>query len=251
MRKNIIIANWKMYKTREEALDFIYSVSQAVPSKDLVESVVCAPAIMLRDLVKRQGDNVRIGAENMYYEEEGAFTGEISPKMLTSTNVEFVILGHSERRMIFKEDDALINKKVLSALEHGLKPILCCGETLAEMEEGKVEEVLTRQLKAGLESVKKEDLAKIVIGYEPVWAIGTGKSATAEIAQSRCKFCRDVIAELYGAEAQNIRIVYGGSVKPENIADFLKQEDVDGGLIGSASLNPQKYLAMVKAGIKE
>ncbi len=251
MRKNIIIANWKMYKTREEALDFIYSVSQAVPSKDLVESVVCAPAIMLRDLVKRQGDNIRIGAENMYYEEEGAFTGEISPKMLTSTNVEFVILGHSERRMIFKEDDALINKKVLSALEHGLKPILCCGETLAEMEEGKVEEVLTRQLKAGLESVKKEDLAKIVIGYEPVWAIGTGKSATAEIAQSRCKFCRDVIAELYGAEAQNIRIVYGGSVKPENIADFLKQEDVDGGLIGSASLNPQKYLAMVKAGIKE
>ena len=251
MRKNIIIANWKMYKTREEALDFIYSVSQAVPSKDLVESVVCAPAIMLRDLVKRQGDNVRIGAENMYYEEEGAFTGEISPKMLTSTNVEFVILGHSERRMIFKEDDALINKKVLSALEHGLKPILCCGETLAEMEEGKVEEVLTKQLTEGLKSVKKEDLTKIVIGYEPVWAIGTGKSATAEIAQSRCKFCRDVIAGIFGAEAEKIRIVYGGSVKPENIADFLKQPDVDGGLIGSASLNPQKYLAMVEAGVQK
>ena len=251
MRKNIIIANWKIYKTREEALDFIYSVSQAVPSKDLVESVVCAPAIMLRDLVKRQGDNVRIGAENMYYEEEGAFTGEISPKMLTSTNVEFVILGHSERRMIFKEDDALINKKVLSALEHGLKPILCCGETLDEMESGKVEEVLTKQLTEGLKSVKKEDLAKIVIGYEPVWAIGTGKSATAEIAQSRCKFCREVIAGLYGMEAEKIRIVYGGSVKPENIADFLKQPDVDGGLIGSASLNPQKYLDMVKAGVQE
>lgn len=251
MRKNIIIANWKMYKTREEALDFIYSVSQAVPSKDLVESVVCAPAIMLRDLVKRQGDNVRIGAENMYYEEEGAFTGEISPKMLTSTNVEFVILGHSERRMIFKEDDALINKKVLSALEHGLKPILCCGETLDEMESGKVEEVLTKQLTEGLKSVKKEDLAKIVIGYEPVWAIGTGKSATAEIAESRCKFCRDVIAGLYGMEAEKIRIVYGGSVKPENIADFLKQPDVDGGLIGSASLNPQKYLAMVEAGVQK
>ena len=251
MRKNIIIANWKMYKTREEALDFIYSVSQAVPSKDLVESVVCAPAIMLRDLVKRQGDNVRIGAENMYYEEEGAFTGEISPKMLTSTNVEFVILGHSERRMIFKEDDALINKKGLSALEHGLKPILCCGETLDEMESGKVEEVLTKQLTEGLKSVKKEDLAKIVIGYEPVWAIGTGKSATAEIAESRCKFCRDVIAGLYGMEAEKIRIVYGGSVKPENIADFLKQPDVDGGLIGSASLNPQKYLAMVEAGVQK
>jgi len=251
MRKNIIIANWKMYKTREEALDFIYSVSQAVPSKDLVESVVCAPAIMLRDLVKRQGDNVRIGAENMYYEEEGAFTGEISPKMLTSTNVEFVILGHSERRMIFKEDDALINKKVLSALEHGLKPILCCGETLDEMESGKVEEVLTKQLTEGLKSVKKEDLAKIVIGYEPVWAIGTGKSATAEIAESRCKFCRDVIAGIYGLEAEKIRIVYGGSVKPENIADFLKQPDVDGGLIGSASLNPQKYLAMVEAGVQK
>ena len=251
MRKNIIIANWKMYKTREEALDFIYSVSQAVPSKDLVESVVCAPAIMLRDLVKRQGDNVRIGAENMYYKEEGAFTGEISPKMLTSTNVEFVILGHSERRMIFKEDDALINKKVLSALEHGLKPILCCGETLDEMESGKVEEVLTKQLTEGLKSVKKEDLAKIVIGYEPVWAIGTGKSATAEIAESRCKFCRDVIAGIYGMEAEKIRIVYGGSVKPENIADFLKQPDVDGGLIGSASLNPQKYLAMVEAGVQK
>ena len=251
MRKNIIIANWKMYKTREEALDFIYSVSQAVPSKDLVESVVCAPAIMLRDLVKRQGDNVRIGAENMYYEEEGAFTGEISPKMLTSTNLEFVILGHSERRSIFKEDDDLINKKVLSALEHGLKPILCCGETLDEMESGKVEEVLTKQLTEGLKSVKKEDLAKIVIGYEPVWAIGTGKSATAEIAQSRCKFCREVIAGLYGMEAEKIRIVYGGSVKPENIADFLKQPDVDGGLIGSASLNPQKYLDMVKAGVQE
>ena len=251
MRKNIIIANWKMYKTREEALDFIYSVSQDVPSKDLVESVVCAPAIMLRDLVKRQGDNVRIGAENMYYEEEGAFTGEISPKMLTSTNVEFVILGHSERRMIFKEDDALINKKVLSALEHGLKPILCCGETLAEMEEGKVETVLTKQLTEGLKSVKKEDLAKIVIGYEPVWAIGTGKSATAEIAESRCAFCREVIAGLYGMEAEKIRIVYGGSVKPENIADFLKQPNVDGGLIGSASLNPQKYLAMVEAGVQK
>ena len=251
MRKNIIIANWKMYKTREEALDFIYSVSQEVPSKDLVESVVCAPAIMLRDLVKRQGENVRIGAENMYYEEEGAFTGEISPKMLTSTNVEYVILGHSERRMIFKEDDALINKKVLSALEHGLKPILCCGETLDEMESGKVEQVLTTQLTEGLKSVKAEDLTKIVIGYEPVWAIGTGKSATAEIAESRCKFCRDVIANIFGAKAQEIRIVYGGSVKPENIADFLKQENVDGGLIGSASLNPQKYLAMVKAGIKE
>ena len=251
MRKNIIIANWKMYKTREEALDFIYSVSQAVPSKDLVESVVCAPAIMLRDLVKRQGDNVRIGAENMYYKEEGAFTGEISPVMLTSTNVEFVILGHSERRSIFKEDDELINKKVLSALEHGLKPILCCGETLDEMEAGKVEEVLTTQLNAGLKDVKKEDLAKIVIGYEPVWAIGTGKSATAEIAQSRCKFCRDVIAKLYGDEAENIRIVYGGSVKPDNIADFLKQPDVDGGLIGSASLDPKKYLAMVEAGIQK
>ena len=130
-------------------------------------------------------------------------------------------------------------------------PILCCGETLDEMEAGKVEEVLTTQLNAGLKDVKKEDLAKIVIGYEPVWAIGTGKSATAEIAQSRCKFCRDVIAKLYGSEAEKIRIVYGGSVKPENIGDFLKQPDVDGGLIGSASLDPKKYLAMVEAGVQK
>lgn len=250
MRKNIIIANWKMYKTRDEALDFIYKVSQAVPSKDVVESVVCAPAIMLRDLVKRQGENVRIGAENMFWKEEGAFTGEISPVMLTSTGVEYVILGHSERRAIFKEDDELINKKVISALEHGLKPILCCGETLDEMEAGdaKINSVLTTQLVEGLKGVAKEDLAKIVIGYEPVWAIGTGKAATCDIAESRCKLCRDIIANLYGDEAEKIRIVYGGSVKPDNIADFLKQPNVDGGLIGSASLDPQKYLAMVEAG---
>lgn len=248
MRKNIIIANWKMYKTRDEALDFIYSVSQAVPSKDLVESVICAPAILLRDLVKRQGDNVRVGAENMYWKEEGAFTGEISPVMLTSTGVEYVILGHSERRSIFKEDDQLINAKVNSAIAHGLRPILCCGETLDEMESGKVDDVLTTQLVEGLKGVAKEDLAKVVIGYEPVWAIGTGKAATAETAQQRCKLCRDIIAKLYGAEAENVQIVYGGSVKPENIADFLKQPDVDGGLIGSAALDPKKYLAMVEAG---
>ena len=247
MRKNVIIANWKMYKTRDEALSFIYAVSQELPSKKEVESVVCAPTIILRDLVKRQGENLRIGAQNMYFKEEGAFTGEISPVMLNTTGVEYAIIGHSERRSIFKENDELVNKKVISALEHNITPILCCGETLDEMNDNKVEEVLTTQLNAALDNVKKEDLEKIIIGYEPVWAIGTGKSATAEIAQSRCKFCRDVIAKKYGEEAEKIRIVYGGSVSPANIGEFLAQKDVDGGLIGSASLDPAKYLAMVNA----
>lgn len=248
MRKNVIIANWKMYKTRDEALNFVYAVAEELPSKNEVEAVVCAPAIILRDLVKRQGENLRIGAENMYFKEEGAFTGEISPVMLTSTGVEYVILGHSERRSIFKETDELINKKVISALQHGLKPILCCGETLDEMNANKVEEVLTTQLNAALENVSNDDLTNIIIGYEPVWAIGTGKSATPEIAQSRCKFCRDVIAKKYGKLADDIRIVYGGSVSPTTIKDLLAQPDVDGGLIGSASLDPVKYLAMVNAG---
>ena len=251
MRKPIIAGNWKMYKTRQEALEFIYHVATKVPSVDVVDSVICAPFTSLRCLVKRQGENVRIGAQNMHWVSEGAYTGEISADMLTSLKVEYVVLGHSERRAMFNETDETVNKKVLVALEKGLTPILCVGESLAEREGGTTEEVLRKQVVADFAGVSASDAAKVVIAYEPIWAIGTGRTATAEMANETCGFVRSVIAELYNNEiAEEIRIQYGGSVKPGNIDELMSQEHIDGALIGGASLDPENFVYFAEVASK-
>ena len=190
MRKPIIAGNWKMFKTRDEALSFVYAVNEMLPDREVVDSVICAPFIVLRDLVKRQGANLRIGAQNMHFEEKGAFTGEIAPNMLTSTGVTYVIIGHSERRAMFNETDETVNKKLHAAFNHGLVPILCVGEYLEERETGKTEEVIKAQLVKDLEGLTEEQAKELVIAYEPIWAIGTGKTATSEMADETCGFIR-------------------------------------------------------------
>ncbi len=251
MRKPIIAGNWKMYKIRDEALQFVYTVAEALPSKDLVESVICAPSYILRCLVKRQGDNLRIGAQNMHFEDNGAYTGEISAPMIKNIGVEYVIIGHSERRAMFNETDEAINKKLFSAFRHQLTPILCIGETLKEREENKTYDVLTKQLEADLVNLSKENITKLVIAYEPIWAIGTGKTATTQQAQDACSFIRKKLAMMYSDEvASQVRIQYGGSVKLSNISELMQQQDIDGALIGGASLVASDFINLVKAALK-
>jgi len=251
MRKPIMAGNWKMNKTRDEALRFIYAVNNELPSSDKVESVICAPAILLRCLVKRQGDDLKIGAQNMHFAESGAFTGEISPAMLETTGVSYVILGHSERREMFNETDEAINKKIFAALKHDLTPIVCCGETLEQREAGQVEEVLERQITLDFANLSQKDALKTVIAYEPIWAIGTGKTATSEVADQACGFIRSVLKKMFGEEvSEEIRILYGGSVKPSNIAELMEQPNIDGGLVGGASLDAESFLQLVKACVK-
>ncbi len=251
MRKPIIAGNWKMFKTRDEALAFIYKVNSNVPSIDEVDSVICAPFTVLRCLVKRQGDNLRIGAQNMHFEEQGAFTGEIAPTMLTSLGVSYVIIGHSERRAMFNETDETVNKKLHVAFNHGLTPILCVGEHLEERETGKTEELLNYQLHHDLEGLTAEQVQKLVIAYEPIWAIGTGKTATPEIADETCGYIRSVVKEMYGEEvSEAIRIQYGGSVKVNNIEALMTKPNIDGALIGGASLVPEDFVFFTKAATK-
>ncbi len=251
MRKPIIAGNWKMFKTRDEALFFILEVSERMPSIKLVDSVICAQAPLMRCLIKRQGANLRIGAQNLFYEDEGAYTGEISGKMLKSYNVDYVIIGHSERRNIFHETDEMVNKKIKAALRNDLKPIVCVGEHLEERESGKTNELLDTQVKAAFAGISAADMKKIVIAYEPIWAIGTGRTASAEQADEACGFIRSLIKDLYGENvSEAIRIQYGGSVKPENIDELLAKENIDGALIGGASLDPEKFIEMVNAAVK-
>lgn len=240
--------NWKMNKTRDEALQFIYAVSENVPSQDKLDSIVCAPAIILRDLVKRQGDNLRIGAQNMHQAESGAFTGEISASMLTTTGVEYVILGHSERRQYFNETDESVNAKIKQALANNLKPIVCCGESLAQREANETHAVLDVQITKALEGLTKEDLASVIIAYEPIWAIGTGKTATSEVADEACGYIRGLVAKLYSnKEADEIRVLYGGSVSPKNVVELMAQPNIDGGLVGGASLKADSFLELCNA----
>ena len=240
--------NWKMNKTRDEALQFIYAVNEAIPSIDQVETVVFAPAIILRDLVKRQGDNLRIGAQTCHYLENGAFTGEISPVMIKAVGVSYCLVGHSERREYYNETDKDIALKVAALINNGIRPILCIGETLEARESGKTEEVLRRQLHTDLENVSIADLEEVVIAYEPIWAIGTGKTASPEIAEETCKFIRDYIAQSYNQKvADRIRILYGGSVKPSNVNNFIKEPDIDGCLVGGASLDPASFIELCNA----
>ncbi len=237
MRRTIVAGNWKMNKTPSEAVKLVETLKPLVASDD-VDVVFCVPAIDIVPVVEAvKGTNIKVGAENMYYEESGAYTGEIAPAMLVDAGVEYVILGHSERREYFKETDADINKKVLKAIEHNLIPIMCCGETLEQREQGVTMDFIRQQVKIGLQNVTAEQAAKVVIAYEPIWAIGTGKTATTEQAQEVCGEIRKCIAEIYDdATAAAIRIQYGGSVNAKTAPDLFAQEDIDGGLVGGASL---------------
>ena len=238
-RRKIVAGNWKMNMTPSQAVALCAELKDLVKSDD-VDVVYCVPAIDIVPVVEAvKGTNVEVGAENMYFEEKGAYTGEISAAMLVDAGVKYVIIGHSERRDYFKEDDALLNKKVKKALEAGLTPILCCGETLEQREMGITLDWIRMQIKSDLVDVTAEQVASMVIAYEPIWAIGTGKTATTEQAQEVCKAIRDCIAEMYdAATADAVRIQYGGSMNAGNAAELLSKPDIDGGLIGGASLKP-------------
>ena len=234
-----------MHKTIAEALEFVNEVKDRV-NNDKVEAVICAPFTLLKDLKQAtKGTNIKIGAQNMHFEEKGAFTGEISPLMLKELDMDYVVIGHSERRQYFNETDETVNKKVLKALEVGIDPILCVGETLEEREAGNTKDVCKVQVEKALENVSKEDLSKVVIAYEPVWAIGTGKTATSEDANDVIAYIREVVANLYGELANEVRIQYGGSVKPSNVAEIMNQSDIDGALVGGASLEANDYVELV------
>ncbi|MBE5875440.1 MAG: triose-phosphate isomerase [Lachnospiraceae bacterium] len=236
-RKKIIAGNWKMNMTPSQAVKLVEELKPLVQN-DEVDVVYCVPAIDIVPVVNAvKGTNVKVGAENMYYEENGAYTGEISPEMLVDAGVEYVIIGHSERRDYFKECDCMLNKKVKKALEHNLIPILCCGESLEQREMGVTMDWIRFQIKSDLVGVTADQVKKIVIAYEPIWAIGTGKTATTEQAEEVCKGIRECIAEMYDeATAEAVRIQYGGSVNAGNAAELFAQPDIDGGLVGGASL---------------
>ncbi|MGL4980832.1 MAG: triose-phosphate isomerase [Fusobacteriaceae bacterium] len=250
MRKKIVAGNWKMNKVNAEGAETIRELGALVEEYKNVEVVIGAPTIMLSDLVKAaEGTRVKIAAQNMHPKDSGAFTGELSPIMLKAVGVEYVILGHSERREYFGETDEFINAKVKSALAHGITPILCIGEKLEERESGKTAEVNSRQLKGGMAGLTNDEAKKVVIAYEPVWAIGTGKTATPEMAQETHKEIRGVVAEMFGDEvAEGTIIQYGGSMNAANAADLMAQDDIDGGLVGGASLDAKTFAVVVKGG---
>lgn len=253
MRKPIIAANWKMYKTLSEAISFIKDIRQQIPNSNQVDTVVCSPALFLDQLVKAaQDSDVKIGAQNMHFEESGAFTGEISPVALADLKVDYVILGHSERREMFNETDEAVNKKVHAAFKHGLTPIVCCGETLDQHEASQTNEIIQAQIEKAFQGLTEVQMEQSVVAYEPIWAIGTGKSSSPEHANEVCHAIRSVIAKLFSQEtAEKVRIQYGGSVKPENIKDFMAQSDIDGALVGGASLEPTSFLKLLEAGRNE
>lgn len=236
-RKKIIAGNWKMNKTPSEAVELVNLLKDLVKNDD-VDVVYCVPAIDIVPVVEAtKGTNVAVGAENMYFEESGAYTGEISAAMLVDAGVKYVIIGHSERRDYFKEDDVLLNKKVKKAFEAGITPILCCGESLEQRELGVTMDWIRLQIKSDLAGVTTDQVKSMVIAYEPIWAIGTGKTATSDQAQEVCKGIRDLIAEIYDTDtAEAVRIQYGGSMNAGNAAELLAKPDIDGGLIGGASL---------------
>ena len=236
-RKKIIAGNWKMNKTPSEAVELVNLLKDLVKNDD-VDVVYCVPAIDIVPVVEAtKGTNVAVGAENMYFEESGAYTGEISAAMLVDAGVKYVIIGHSERRDYFKEDDVLLNKKVKKAFEAGITPILCCGESLEQRELGVTMDWIRLQIKSDLAGVTADQVKSMVIAYEPIWAIGTGKTATSDQAQEVCKGIRDLIAEIYDTDtAEAVRMQYGGSMNAGHAAELLAKPDIDGGLIGGASL---------------
>lgn len=252
-RRPLIAGNWKMHKTVPETLAYIEAFKPLVAGVD-DRDIMLAPPFTALDAAQRalEGTNIALGAQNCHWEEEGAFTGEVSPRMLADLGVTYVIIGHSERRHIFGETDEMIRRKVEAALRHELVPILCIGERLEEREAGKTLSVLERQLKEGLKGLSASDLRDLVVAYEPVWAIGTGKTATPEQAEEAHAFCRKLLAGMFGEEfAERTRILYGGSVKPENVVGLMARPDIDGALVGGASLKPDVFARIVCFGRME
>ncbi|ADL69501.1 MULTISPECIES: triose-phosphate isomerase [Thermoanaerobacterium] len=246
MRIPIIAGNWKMHMTPSDAVNLVNELKPLVADTD-VEVVVIPPFVDLVDVKKAlDGSNIRLGAQNMHWEEKGAFTGEVSPLMLKEIGVEYVVIGHSERRQYFAETDETVNRKVKSALSHGLKPIVCVGETLSQREDGKAFDVVREQTKKALDDVLKNDVTNVVIAYEPIWAIGTGKTATSKDANDVIKVIRETIASIYDINTANeVRIQYGGSVKPDNAKELMSESDIDGALVGGASLKAQDFAKIV------
>ena len=246
MRKKVIAGNWKMNKLPNEAINFIDKLTPLVKDTEN-EVILCVPYTdLFYALLTAQGTNIKIGAQNMHFEEKGAYTGEVSASMLKSIGVEYVIIGHSERRQYFNETDETVNKKVKAAFEHDLKPIVCVGETLEQREEGKVEEIITTQTQKALDGLTHEQIQNTIIAYEPIWAIGTGKTATSEDANNAIKSIRDKICQIYGQNVgKSIIIQYGGSVKSANCKELFTTSDIDGGLVGGASLEPEEFAKIV------
>ena len=246
-RRKIVAGNWKMNKTPSEAVALVEELKPLVESED-VDVVFCVPAIDIIPVAEAcKGTNIQVGAENMYFEESGAYTGEISAAMLTDAGVKYVVLGHSERREYFAETNETVNKKMIKAFEHGITPIMCCGETLEQREQGVTMDFIRQQVKVGFLNVTAEQAKTAVIAYEPIWAIGTGKSASVEIAENCCRIVRDQVRVMYGDEAaENVRVQYGGSVKPNNIVEYMAQPDIDGALIGGASLKADSFIEIIE-----
>ena len=246
MRRKVKAGNWKMNMLPNEAINFIQELTPLV--KDTKNDVVlCVPYIdLFYSLLHVQGTNIKIGAQNMHWEEKGAYTGEVSASMLKSIGVEYVIIGHSERRQYFAETDETVNKKIKSALSHGLKPIVCVGETLEQREAGETEKIVTNQIAKAFEGIASENLENIIVAYEPIWAIGTGKTATKEDANNTIMQIRKKLAEMYGQnEANGVIIQYGGSVKSANAKELFEMSDIDGGLVGGASLKADEFSKIV------
>jgi triosephosphate isomerase len=248
MRKPIIAGNWKMHKDNQEAVDLVRDLAERVKDLEDVEIIVCPPFTALSDVsrvLKEAGSDIKLGAQNVYPEPQGAFTGEISPLMLKAIAADYVIVGHSERREIMGESDGLIALKLRAVLDSGMTPILCVGETLEEREKGEARSKVEGQLQEDLAPLSEDEMSEMVIAYEPIWAIGTGKTALPQDAQDMTSFIRERIAGLYGDDiAGDIRILYGGSVKPGNISDLMDMDDVDGALVGGASLKAEDFAAI-------
>lgn len=250
MRTRIIAGNWKMHKTADEAKQFTEAVLAKLPKSDKVEAVICPPALYLQSLTElTKGMDLHVSAQTMHEAKEGAFTGEVSPAMLQSIGVKHVVLGHSERREYYNETDETVNAKTKAAFEYGITPIVCVGETLEERENGSTVQIVSDQVTKAFQDVSAENAKVAVIAYEPIWAIGTGKTATAEDANEVCGAIRKHVETIYGADVANaVRIQYGGSVKPSNIEELLSMEHIDGALVGGASLEAESFLQLVEAG---
>ena len=247
VRTPIIAGNWKMNMNPEQTAEFVKAVKDKLPKATEVESVIAAPAVDLPAFLENaKGSELKVAAENCYFEDEGAFTGETSPKVLKEMGVDYVIIGHSERRDYFHETDEDINKKAHAIFNNGMTPIVCCGESLETREAGKAEEWVEAQVKAALKDLTAEQVSNLVIAYEPIWAIGTGKTATSDQAEEICAVVRKTVADLYDqGVADKVRIQYGGSVKPANVKELMAKPNIDGGLVGGASLVPESYLELV------